>query len=885
MACTINFTIGKNEFPVIENIDKKLLYGEGNNLSPKELFDNIVKVLKQTRIKNADNKNTTAYSELIRSISKDLQDNLVDFAVEKLEGFNESSLVPNVNLEYIKDLYPNTEFSDKFNDTQILLIDYLDPNSTQPVIGRVIDENGKELIILKNNKISVMRLQKHLKLKESLQDPNFLKNIEESNPKLIEDLKEVANHFGQPSIEDLVLQFEVNNSEFYESDFKTKSGESPVPLIKAVQDISDGYDTFKYESNFLNELKSRLIYFKNGAYLNIDAFFSSILNYGDWGILMQKIGITNGKQFIDFFSKDSQSIIEALDNKKLNSLIPSSEETKEGTVQDVDVINFIQNYKNISADGLEGVFRLFGSFKQIYEPMFQYIPISTEKKKGSNSITFTKEGATFENLGVGYDTIKNFVEVSHAGPYRVYQRTEEDGTKYYYVSHHIIGVKSYGNPILTLEEAKAKAEELMQDLTLDQGSLMDLKENVNDVDLEDGGRSFESDVKIAEGTIVSSLPYNISKKGMLGKEAILFKRNLKEFQDYLFELFGEAEVQRDTVMELLDSPEKAAIFLSELNATNENGNPKYDRSNYPQLQQLAEQIAASNPNYYMIRKVKYYGGVYRHYFIPINPKNNIENVRQQPRIPTIQLLESIAEVLKGKFGVPIKIINGTELNDLQQDSSKELYNLDINQNAKAFIVNGTIYINSDVANANDLFHEYGHLFLGVLKMNNLKTYKDMLDYLTQFKEVQDELTNKQKFYPNRSYYDLLEEVFADLYGQWLENNLPKNLNNIFEYIGNSDKVKEMQYSVFDKTADGSKKGMQYIFGGKYLSTVWSRFNRDVQNMLSSTEDFSFLRDDALKIQRQQANWIENQISLFKQQKAQNKNKKDSELDGIKEVCV
>lgn len=884
MACTIDFTIGKNKFPAIENIDKKVLYGEGGDLSPQELFKNIVKALKQTKIKNEDNKTTTAYSELVKNISKDLQDNIVDFTVEKLDGFNESSLVPNVNLGYIKDLYPDVEFPSGFDDTQILLIDYLDPNSTQPIMGRVIGENGKELIILKNNRISIMRLQKHLKLKESLQDPSFIENINKSNPSLITSLEEVAKEFGQPSIADLVLQFETDKSPFYNSNFKTKSGESPIILLKEIQAISEGYNPFKYESSFLNELKNRLVYFKNGAYLDIDSFFSAILSSGDWGILMKALGIKNSKQFIDFFNRNAQEVKDALSEKALNTLIFNPEEPKEDTIQDKDVINFIQNYNNISVDGLEGVFRLFGSFKEMHEPQFEYIPVRVEKKNKANAITFTREYTSFKNIGVGYNTIKKFIEVAHYGPYRVYQRTEKDGTKYYYVSHHIIGEESYGNPILTLKEAKDKAQEKMQEMTLEQGSLIGLKANVNDVDLEKGGRSFVNEINLKEGTIVASLPYTISKKGMIGQEALLFGKNLQAFYEYIDQLFGEAEIQKSKVIDLLDSPEKAAIFLSELNSLNEDNTPIYSRNNPIQMEQLAEQIAAKKPNYYIIRKVEYHGGTYRHYFIPVDPKNNVEEVRQSPRIPTIQLLESIAAVLNEKFKVPVKVVNGQEINDLQK-KGQILYNMDINQNAKAFIANGTIYINSDVANSDDLFHEYTHLFLGVLKVNNPKTYKDMLDYLTQFKEFQDEVDKKQRTYSNRSYYDLLEEVFADLYGQWLENNLPKNLNNIFEYIGTSEKTKEVQYSVFDKTADGSKKGMQYIFGGKYLSTIWSRFNRDVQKMLSGAEDFSFLRDDELRIQRQQSNWIENQIRIFKKQKEQYPDKEDKDLDGIKEVCV
>jgi hypothetical protein len=35
----------------------------------------------------------------------------------------------------------------------------------------------------------------------------------------------------------------------------------------------------------------------------------------------------------------------------------------------------------------------------------------------------------------------------------------------------------------------------------------------------------------------------------------------------------------------------------------------------------------------------------------------------------------------------------------------------------------------------------------------------------------------------------MEEVFADLYGEWIENNLPRDISKVFEYISSTKEVK------------------------------------------------------------------------------------------------
>jgi len=64
-------------------------------------------------------------------------------------------LIPNVNAKYIQDLYPEVDFPSV--DVPILLLDNLLGGSPKiPVSGRVLDKNGKEIFVVRNDKDSIV---------------------------------------------------------------------------------------------------------------------------------------------------------------------------------------------------------------------------------------------------------------------------------------------------------------------------------------------------------------------------------------------------------------------------------------------------------------------------------------------------------------------------------------------------------------------------------------------------------------------------------------------------------------------------------------------------------------------------------------------------------
>ena len=57
----------------------------------------------------------------------------------------------------------------------------------------------------------------------------------------------------------------------------------------------------------------------------------------------------------------------------------------------------------------------------------------------------------------------------------------------------------------------------------------------------------------------------------------------------------------------------------------------------------------------------------------------------------------------------------------------------IDEDTRGFVYNGKIYINSSVATSKDIFHEYTHLILGMIKASDIDTYLDIINRITSSK--------------------------------------------------------------------------------------------------------------------------------------------------------
>lgn len=83
--------------------------------------------------------------------------------------------------------------------------------------------------------------------------------------------------------------------------------------------------------------------------------------------------------------------------------------------------------------------------------------------------------------------------------------------------------------------------------------------------------------------------------------------------------------------------------------------------------------------------------------------------------------------------------------------------------ASAFIFNGDVYVNTDVATVDSKIHELMHILLGSMRFKNPELYSQLIQTAESLPNFTDIAIN----YPNRTKSDLLEEVFVEEFGKFL----------------------------------------------------------------------------------------------------------------------
>lgn len=81
----------------------------------------------------------------------------------------------------------------------------------------------------------------------------------------------------------------------------------------------------------------------------------------------------------------------------------------------------------------------------------------------------------------------------------------------------------------------------------------------------------------------------------------------------------------------------------------------------------------------------------------------------------------------------------------------------------AFIYNGDIYVNTDIATIDSQVHELMHIFLGSMRFKNPELYMELVQSVENLPNIETLARN----YPNRTKLDLLEEVFVEEFSKYL----------------------------------------------------------------------------------------------------------------------
>ena len=88
-------------------------------------------------------------------------------------------------------------------------------------------------------------------------------------------------------------------------------------------------------------------------------------------------------------------------------------------------------------------------------------------------------------------------------------------------------------------------------------------------------------------------------------------------------------------------------------------------------------------------------------------------------------------------------------------------------NVSAFVHNGQIYINTDLADIDAPIHEMTHILLGSIKYNNPELYNQLISVAESFPGI-ERLIHEN---PNRVYTDILEEAFVQETSRYLAGML------------------------------------------------------------------------------------------------------------------
>lgn len=198
--------------------------------------------------------------------------------------------------------------------------------------------------------------------------------------------------------------------------------------------------------------------------------------------------------------------------------------------------------------------------------------------------------------------------------------------------------------------------------------------------------------------------------------------------------------------------------------------------------------------------------------VSIQKLQRTEQNYEIPKYNIKQDLIAIVQHFREHFGITCNIVTNDEI-------KTGINGISIDPSAKAFILNGQIYINIDQANSGDLIHEYSHLILGIMKAKNMKQYQDLISIVTKLPDYQMRLDLFRNTYKDtRSEIDLQEEIFVTLFGDFIGNKFSK------AYYSQNNDIKNALAYIKDHFVDFTAKAFML---GDSINTMFTEHIYDM----------------------------------------------------------
>lgn len=332
--------------------------------------------------------------------------------------------------------------------------------------------------------------------------------------------------------------------------------------------------------------------------------------------------------------------------------------------------------------------------------------------------------------------------------YKYYNPTTK--ITHYAISRSIISPNSYSQTFSSLEAAKAKIDNWNATQKLREAGLYSIKMHPTTP------RTSKIELKgVKEGQIITTLDIqlpNISKFPEIFKQVL--DGTLADFRKVFPDIEG---------IETLDTPEKAAAFVYLFTKglkTAENKNTDINqliKSSQKLGKEIVDQINKAETKSYLVEEMR--GNIATLKYLE-NNGNKIDitgKFRDEAATkPTTASMEQAVQYFNEKFGIDINTMSQTELDDFGKQNKIDV------KNARAFIYDGQIYINSSNANVSDVFHEMAHIFLGVLKAKYPDSYQAIITKYQQSPKFKNNFKYIDVAYNNFAMQDKLEECVADI---------------------------------------------------------------------------------------------------------------------------
>ena len=834
MECKITLEIGGESIEV--SVDSQLL--PSNYVELKEIL-----------------KRNNQWDLLVNNIKSTLMNRktIDDTDLQKL--IESDHIIPNATIEQLKSRFPEVEFPEdtdqyEISSKKVLFVNKYKTKTGELLYGRVLNPNGEEIFIV--DAAHINQLVNYFTFQKQISSSPILSKMDDDYKEQLDAIYKSAlkeDSLKQP-LEDYVKSKKAKYPELNEEDIRRESllilfSQNKSPFRSIFYNFnSEELGSYKTLNDLCENILEVSTKKRTYSDRNLEDIIRSINKYSS-GFREAYLSKNNVVKLLSndlkqkFLAKpDLKNKDNSLSYEKLNKQLNKSIKDNKTFLYEIFGKDIVDKYDDKS-DGWNILVQEILNKDRTFN--FNYSSQSGDK------ITLKKFASTLESsFGIGFEDLKVYNPPKYYhGKY--IQEQKVGNNTYYYVTNDYTTEFLSARKFETLQDAQNyinSEESKIVKYSFKKIHSKSLDKNNNLITDDTNNLYVFSDRYIPDKTIITVLDYDVPdlkisdidynmRDFISSNKKELKMKDFKDFVNNKLETYSE-DVYYDgdykLILENINTPEKVFLFISQLNnpvykevtkvneetGETEISKEKFNIASKQEVLDLAEEIGGLEAN----KK-------FRYYYVKKNNNNLLTLIRTAPEIipeyrkdrdyPPRNLLESASKVLAPKLGnAKLKILSDDEIKAELGDK----YDFD----AKAFIKGDTVYINSDLAGAEDLFHEYVHILMAYLKTNDStkQQYMKLLKEVWEFEEV-DPIRNRIMegvAYRDYALIDKMEEYFAIKFGNWIKNNSKIGFSNIF----NNTILKEGTKLLFDP--DNLSKSLKELYGSK-LYDVFLNFNSEI----------------------------------------------------------